>query len=88
MEFSKKRTPANPALRREAKVSEYGIGSVAHRVTGRHGASEEERSVVHRSKPGRGAPESPRSVGIERPDDLVVGLERSYKGEEEVWESH
>ena len=33
------------------------------------------------------APESLRWVGIERPHDLVVGLERSYKSEEEVWES-
>ena len=34
------------------------------------------------------APESRRSVGIERPRDLVVGLERSYKSQEEIWRSH
>ena len=34
-----------------------------------------------------GAPESPRLVGIDRPYDLVVGLERSYKSLEEIWES-
>ena len=35
-----------------------------------------------------GAPASPRSVGIDRPYDLVVGLERSYKSLEEIWEGH
>ena len=34
-----------------------------------------------------GAPESPRSVGIKRPYNLVGGLERSYKSLEEIWES-
>ena len=34
------------------------------------------------------APESRSSVGIERPRDLVVGLERSYKSQEEIWRNH
>ena len=34
-----------------------------------------------------GAPESLRSVGSEKPYDLVVGLEGSYKRLEEIWGS-
>ena len=53
MEFSKKASPASPThCGEKAGVCEYGVDPVAYRVTGRHGASEEERSVVHLSRPG------------------------------------
>ena len=85
MEFSKKRTPAGPVLRRNARDCEYGrktlwliaLQAATARLKKKGQWSTVQGQVIS-------APEPPRSVGIERPHDLVVGLERSYKSEEEV----
>ena len=53
-------------------------GSLVHRVAGRLGAPDLESLKVG------GPPFKARSVGNEKPSDLVVGLERSYKSREEI----
>ena len=85
MEFSKKMSPAGPVLRRNVRVSEHGrmalwligLQAVTARLKRKGQWSIVQSQVIS-------APESPRSVGIERPHDLVVGLERSYKSPEEI----
>ena len=53
-------------------------GSLVHRVAGRLVAPDLESLKVG------GPPFKVRSVGIEKPHDLVVGLERSYKSKEAI----
>ena len=73
------------ALRRNARVCEYGRRALwlieVQATTARLNKNGQWRSV--RSQVS-GTPESRRSVVVEKPYDLVVGLERSYKSQEEV----
>ena len=76
------------ALRRKAEVCEYGRRALwliaLQAATARLKKKGQWPTVQSQVS---GAPASPRSVGIDRPYDLVVGLERSYKSLEEIWES-
>ena len=77
------------ALRRKARIFEYerrALWLITLLVASARLKKKGQWSSVQSQVSG--APESPRSVGIERPHDLVVGLERSYKWLEEIWESH
>ena len=85
MEFSKKASPASPVLRRNARDCEHGrkaLWLIALQAATARLRKKGQWCIVQSQVSG--APETPRSVGIERPHDLVVGLERSYKSEEEV----